>query len=364
MVAPPRRSDDSHADLPIRRAAVPSGPWRSSCFWWPTSSAGPTRAIASARNRGSLRIAGPFLPRLGCSWGRPRSSTGRGCCSGWPKSGRQSSSPICRSRAPTFWICARLGRGCSQRATCRCGSSAVETLGPQGDRCGNRHRRSCTRVPAGHASRGGYAGPVVPHRARHSRDPAGVWRESRRWTTTASSHTCRGRPPGTRHRRPRLDRLPSGLCRSARAHQRWTRLARRDLPIREGIVSVIHARTRAQIERTQIVRWCRTEHASAGRITHTEPAIGSPSPGRRHAPNRSSCATVSDANQWRPTASSCSHRSNAPPKSIRQVDDDHVRKARVDALRSIAARGYGSIVALGLVSSGPSELCAAHLSHG
>jgi hypothetical protein len=27
-----------------------------------------------------------------------------------------------------------------------------------------------------------------------------------------------------------------------------------DLPIREGIVSVIHARTRAQIERTQIVR--------------------------------------------------------------------------------------------------------------
>jgi hypothetical protein len=38
---------------------------------------------------------------------------------------------------------------------------------------------------------------------------------------------------------------------------------RTELPIREGIVSVIHARTRAQIERTQIVRsWPHRTRAS------------------------------------------------------------------------------------------------------
>ncbi len=134
------------------------------------------------------------------------------------------------SRSGVLYLCSA-GQGCSQRATCLRGSSAVEALGPQGDRCGNRHRGSSNRLPAGHASRGRYACPMVPQRARHRRDPAGVQRESRRWATTASSHTCWGRPSGTRHRRSRLDRLPSGLRRSARAHKRWTRVARPDLPI-------------------------------------------------------------------------------------------------------------------------------------
>jgi len=87
--------------------------------------------------------------------------------------GRNTAPDLPISR-PGFCIGTRLGRGCSQRATCLRGSSAVETLGPEGDRCGNHHHRRSTRVPAGHASPGGYAGPVVPHRARHRRDPAGV----------------------------------------------------------------------------------------------------------------------------------------------------------------------------------------------
>jgi hypothetical protein len=79
--------------------------------------------------------------------------------------------PISRT---VFRICARLGRGARSGATCLRAPSAMETLGPQGDRCGNRHRRGCSRVPADHAGRGGYASAVVRHRARRRHDPAGV----------------------------------------------------------------------------------------------------------------------------------------------------------------------------------------------
>jgi hypothetical protein len=130
-----------------------------------------------------------------------------------------------RSAAGRYGVLWSGGRRVHERATYLRGSSALETVAPQGDRCGNCHRRSGKRVSPAHAGRGGCAGPVVPHRARHRRNHAGLWRESTRWATSASAHTCRGRPSGTGYRRSRLYRLPAGLRRSARAHQRWTRVA-------------------------------------------------------------------------------------------------------------------------------------------